>query len=57
MVFLGWLLAIAVAIVAVVLAVILLNRFYRKSTRDVALVQYVQDEIRRLTGAGESLST
>jgi uncharacterized membrane protein YqiK len=39
MVFLGWLLAVAAAVVAVVLAVMFLNRFYRKSTRDIALVR------------------
>src|SRR5215475_13401673 len=39
MVVLGWLLAIAAAIVVVAVAVIFLNRFYRKSTRDVALVR------------------
>jgi uncharacterized membrane protein YqiK len=39
MVVLGWLVAIAAAIAAVAVAVIFLNRFYRKSTRDVALVR------------------
>ncbi len=39
MVFLGWLLGIVVAIVAVAIVVVFLNRFYRKSTRDVALVR------------------
>ena len=39
MVVLGWLLAIAAAILAIAVAVIFLNRFYRKSTRDIALVR------------------
>jgi uncharacterized membrane protein YqiK len=39
MVVLAWLLAIAVAIVLVAIAVLFLNRFYRKSTRDMALVR------------------
>lgn len=39
MVFLGWLLGIAVAIVVIAIVVVFLNRFYRKSTRDVALVR------------------
>ena len=39
MVFLGWLLGIVVAIVVVAIVVVFLNRFYRKSTRDVALVR------------------
>jgi flotillin len=39
MVFLGWLLAIAVVFGLIALAVAFLNRFYRKSTRDTALVR------------------
>ena len=39
MVFLGWLLGIVVAIVVIAIVVVFLNRFYRKSTRDVALVR------------------
>jgi flotillin len=39
MVVLGWLLAIAVAIGLIALVVVFLNRFYRKSTRDIALVR------------------
>src|SRR5215471_11023908 len=39
MVILGWVLAIAVAVVVIAIAVAFLNRFYRKSTRDVALVR------------------
>ena len=39
MVVLAWLLAIVAAVVAIAIAVILLNRFYRKSTRDIALVR------------------
>ena len=39
MVFLGWLLGVVVAIVVVAIVVVFLNRFYRKSTRDVALVR------------------
>jgi flotillin len=39
MVILGWVLAIAVAVVAIAIAVLFLNRFYRKSTRDIALVR------------------
>jgi len=39
MIVLGWLLAIAVAVVVVAVAVMFLNRFFRKSTRDVALVR------------------
>ncbi len=39
MVILGWLFAIAVVAVVIAIAVIFLNRFYRKSTRDVALVR------------------
>ena len=39
MVVLGWLIAIAAAIAAIAIAVIFLNRFYRKSTRDIALVR------------------
>src|SRR5262249_22875137 len=39
MVILGWVLAIAVAVVVIAIAVLFLNRFYRKSTRDLALVR------------------
>jgi flotillin len=39
MVVLAWLLAIAVAVVVIAVVIIFLNRFYRKSTRDVALVR------------------
>ena len=39
MVVLGWLLGIVIAIVVVAVAVVFLNRFYRKSTRDMALVR------------------
>ena len=39
MVILGWVLAIAVAVVVIAIAVLFLNRFYRKSTRDIALVR------------------
>jgi uncharacterized membrane protein YqiK len=39
MVLLGWLFGIIVAIVVIAVAVAFLNRFYRKSTRDVALVR------------------
>jgi uncharacterized membrane protein YqiK len=39
MVFLGWLLGIVVAIVVIAIVVVFLSRFYRKSTRDVALVR------------------
>src|SRR5947207_1854357 len=39
MVVLGWLVAIAAAIALISVAVIFLNRFYRKSTRDIALVR------------------
>ncbi|HYM32348.1 MAG TPA: flotillin domain-containing protein [Candidatus Cybelea sp.] len=39
MVVLGWLFAIVVAIVVIAIVVVFLNRFYRKSTRDVALVR------------------
>ena len=39
MVVLAWLLAIVAAIVAIAVAVVFLNRFYRKSTRDTALVR------------------
>jgi flotillin len=39
MVVLGWLVGIAAAIVLIAVAVMFLNRFYRKSTRDVALVR------------------
>ena len=36
MVILGWVLAIAVAVVVIAIAVMFLNRFYRKSTREIA---------------------
>ena len=39
MVVLGWLVAIAAAIGLIALGVVFLNRFYRKSTRDIALVR------------------
>jgi len=39
MVVLGWLLGIVVAIIVVAIVIVFLNRFYRKSTRDVALVR------------------
>jgi uncharacterized membrane protein YqiK len=39
MVVLAWLLAIAIAIVVIAVAVMFLNRFYRKSTREIALVR------------------
>ena len=39
MVILGWLFAVAVVAVVIAIAVMFLNRFYRKSTRDVALVR------------------
>ena len=39
MVFLGWLLGIVITIVVIAIVVVFLNRFYRKSTRDVALVR------------------
>jgi uncharacterized membrane protein YqiK len=39
MVVLGWLLAIAAAAALIAIAVVFLNRFYRKSTRDIALVR------------------
>ncbi|HWG80721.1 MAG TPA: flotillin domain-containing protein [Stellaceae bacterium] len=39
MVVLAWLLAIVAAVVAAAIAVGFLNRFYRKSTRDIALVR------------------
>src|ERR1700691_4977901 len=39
MVILGWLLAIAVAAGGIPFAIIFLNRFYRKSTRETALVR------------------
>ena len=39
MVVLGWLFGIAVAAAVIAVAVVFLNRFYRKSTRDVALVR------------------
>jgi len=39
MVVLAWLLAIAIAIVVIAIVVMFLNRFYRKSTREIALVR------------------
>src|SRR5271166_4290225 len=39
MIVLGWLVAIAAAIALIAIVVMFLNRFYRKSTRDVALVR------------------
>ena len=39
MVVLAWLLAIAIAVVVIAIAVMFLNRFYRKSTREIALVR------------------
>src|ERR1043165_6758047 len=39
MVVLAWLLAFAIAIVVIAIAVMFLNRFYRKSTREIALVR------------------
>ena len=39
MVVLGWLLGIIVTIVVVAVVVVFLNRFYRKSTRDVAIIR------------------
>jgi uncharacterized membrane protein YqiK len=39
MVVLGWLLGVVVAIVAITIVVVFLNRFYRKSTRDIALLR------------------
>ena len=39
MVILAWVLAIAIAVVVIAIAVLFLNRFYRKSTRDIALVR------------------
>jgi flotillin len=39
MVILGWVLGIAVAVIVIAIAVMFLNRFYRKSTRDIALVR------------------
>ena len=39
MVVLAWLLAIAAAVVVIAIAVMFLNRFYRKSTREIALVR------------------
>lgn len=39
MVFLAWLLGIAAAVVAIAIAVVFLNSFYRKSSRDVALIR------------------
>jgi uncharacterized membrane protein YqiK len=39
MVVLGWLLGVVIAIVVIAIVVVFLNRFYRKSTRDIALVR------------------
>ena len=39
MLVIGWLFAIVVAAVVIAIAVIFLNRFYRKSTREIALVR------------------
>ncbi|HML08558.1 MAG TPA: flotillin domain-containing protein [Xanthobacteraceae bacterium] len=39
MVILGWLFGIAVGMAVIAIAVLFLNRFYRKSTRDMALVR------------------
>ena len=39
MLVIGWLFAIAVAAVVIAIAVMFLNRFYRKSTREIALVR------------------
>ena len=39
MVFLAWLLGIVAAVVAIAVAVVLLNSFYRKSSRDAALIR------------------
>ena len=39
MVLLGWLIGIVLAVVVIAVAVAFLNRFYRKSTRDAALVR------------------
>jgi len=39
MVVLGWLFGIAVAVAVIAVAVLFLNRFYRKSTREIALVR------------------
>ena len=39
MVVLGWLVGIVIAIIAIAIIVVFLNRFYRKSSRDVALVR------------------
>lgn len=39
MVVLAWLFGIIVAIVVIAIAVVFLNRFYRKSTRDVAIIR------------------
>ena len=36
---LAWLLAIVIAVIVIAIAVMFLNRFYRKSTRDIALVR------------------
>ena len=42
MIALAWLFGLITAIVVIAVAVAFLNRFYRKSTRDVALVQSFQ---------------
>lgn len=39
MLLLGWILGIVIAIAAIWIAVAFMNRFYRKSTRDIALVR------------------
>ncbi len=39
MVVLGWLLGVVIAIIAIAVIVVFLNRFYRKSSRDIALVR------------------
>ena len=39
MILLGWLLGIIIAIVVIAVAVIFLNRFYRKSSRDISLIR------------------
>src|SRR5882672_5831841 len=39
MVVLGWLLGIVAAAAVIAIAILFLNRFYRKSTRDMALVR------------------
>ncbi|MFY9939025.1 MAG: hypothetical protein WAK33_19235, partial [Silvibacterium sp.] len=36
---LAWLFVIVIAVIVIAIAVMFLNRFYRKSTRDVALVR------------------